>query len=45
MEKIKLSEWLVSRLYGNGVETDTFYGDLMVKLVWRLSEIFMEKTC
>ena len=26
------------------MESDTFYGDLMVKLIWRLSGVFMEKT-
>ena len=26
------------------MKSDTFYGEFMVKLVWRLSEIFMEKT-
>ena len=26
------------------MESDTFYGDFMVKLVWRLSGVFMEKT-
>ena len=28
------TEW---RLYGDSVESDTFYGDFMVKLLWRLS--------
>ena len=32
------------RLYGDRVESDPFYGYFMVKLVWRLSGIFMEKT-
>ena len=32
-----------SRLYGDSVECDTFYGDTIVKLVWRLSGVFMEK--
>ena len=32
------------RLYGDSVESVTFYGDFMVKLVWRLSRVFMEKT-
>ena len=36
--------WLVWRLCGDGVKSDTFYGDLMVKLDWKLSEVFMEKT-
>ena len=31
---------IVWRLYGDSVETDTFYGDFMVKLLWRLSEVF-----
>ena len=26
------------------VKSDTFYGDCMVKLVWRLSGIFRERT-
>ena len=26
------------------VKSDTVYGDLMVKLVWRLSVLFMEET-
>ena len=29
---------------GERVESDTFYGDFMVKLVWRLSGVFIEKT-
>ena len=37
-----LAEWLVRRLYGDSVEWDTFYGDFTVKLVWRLSKVFME---
>ena len=32
------------RLYGDSVESDTFYEDFMVKLVWRLCWVFMEKT-
>ena len=31
-------------MYRDSVETDTFYRDFMVKLVRRLSEVFMEKT-
>ena len=34
---IQLPEWLVRRLYGDSVQSDTFYEDFMVKLVWRLS--------
>ena len=30
--------------YGDSVENGTFYEDFMVKLVWRLSGVFMEKT-
>ena len=33
MEKtcnLLLSEWLVWRLHGEGVESDTFYGDFMI---------------
>ena len=26
------------------MESDTFYGDFVVKLVWRLSGVFIEKT-
>ena len=33
----------MQRLYGDSVENYTFYGDFMVKLVWRLSEAFVEK--
>ena len=28
----------------DSVESDIFYGDFMVKLVWKLFEVFMEKT-
>ena len=35
---------LVRRLFEDIVKSDTFYGDFIVKLVWRLSGIFMEKT-
>ena len=34
----------VWRQCGDSVESDAFYGDFMVKLVWRLSGVFMEKT-
>ena len=27
-----------------GQESDTFYGDFMVKLIWRLSGAFIKKT-
>ena len=37
------AEWLVWRLYGDSVKRDTFYGDFTVKLVWRLSKVFIEK--
>ena len=30
--------------YGDSVESDTFYGNCMVRLVWRLPVVFMEKT-
>ena len=29
---------------GDSVESDTFYGDFMVKLAWKLSGVSMEKT-
>ena len=29
--------------YGKSVESDNFHGDFMVKLVWRLSLVFMER--
>ena len=35
---------IVWSLYGDSVDSDTFYVDFMVKLVWRFSGIFMEKT-
>ena len=38
-----ITKMLVWRLYGDGVESDTFYGDFMIKLVWKLSGVFMEK--
>ena len=41
---ITSQEWLVWRLYGDSEESDTFHGDFMVKLVWRLSGVLMEKT-
>ena len=31
--QIELPEWLVWRLYGDSVESDNFYEDVMVKLV------------
>ena len=40
MEKIsliKLPEWLVWRLYGESVKSNTFYGDFVAKLVWRIT--------
>ena len=40
--RVKLPEWLVWRLYGDSVESDTFFRDFMVKLVWKLSGVFME---
>ena len=36
----KLPIWSVWRLYGENVESDIF----VVKLVWRLSWVFFEKT-
>ena len=38
-----ITRMVIGRLYGDNVESDTFYGDFMVKLVWRLSGIIMEK--
>ena len=35
---------IVWRCYGDSVESDTFYGDFVVKSVWRLSRVFTEKT-
>ena len=35
---------LVWSLYEDSVESDTFYGGLMVKLFRGLSAVFMEKT-
>ena len=31
-------------MYEYSEGSDTFYGDFMAQLVWRLSEVFMEKT-
>ena len=31
------------RLSGDNVESDTFYEDFMVKLVWKLSGVFLDK--
>ena len=33
-----------TRQCGDSVEIDTFYGDFMVELAWKLSGEFMEKT-
>ena len=37
-------EWLVWRFHGDSVESDTFYGNFMVTLGWRLSGAFIGKT-
>ena len=31
------------RSHGDSVESDNFYGDFMMKLVWRLSEVLWRK--
>ena len=41
--QIELSKWLVQRLYGDDVESDTFYGDFIVRSVGRLSGFYGEK--
>ena len=42
---IQLPEWLlIWSMYGDSVESDTLYGDFMVKLIWRLPRVFIEKT-
>ena len=35
---------LITRMYKDSVESGTFYGDFMVKLILRLSGVFVEKT-
>ena len=44
MKNLIIRIWLVWRLCGDNVESDTFYGDLMVKLDQKLPEVFMEQT-
>ena len=47
MEKLRnLSEDFLEniwQMYGDSVESDTFYGDFMVKSVWRLFGVFIEE--
>ena len=38
---ITSQEWLVWRLYEDSEEIDTFHGDFMVKLAWRLCGVFI----
>ena len=44
MRNPAVTKKVVWRMYGDSVESDTFHGDFMVKFVWILSGVFLQKT-
>ena len=46
MVKLVISiKWILWRLSRDNIESNTFYEDLMVKLVWRLPSYLHDLTC